>query len=576
MKHFLLTLALLLSFSGAINAASLFVGYCNGEIAKTGTGATGDRKMSACLKISGATLAQYKNAKITGVRVGLVTAEGVNDLAGWIRNNYRMVNLDKGTLATPQAGWNRIPLNGGLTIDGSSLYVGFDYVQHKTVNCISVVGEPRQESFLMAKDNVWSTPKNPVGVLSVELEITADNLPDTDLEVAYVTPEPLMVKKGEPVKVEFGIRNKAMQTVNKFDYTAECNGKTIHSGTSTTPLETGKTFTESFDLATTDLASNRNYPITVIVKAAGDEDETNNALAGSVAIYDEPYNRNVLFEEFTTELCPNCPRATTALNALLKSEIGGRMVAVAHHSGFYTDFLTTQNDRTWTWFFGTDGTYAPAMMLDRIPKKGEKVPVRLIGGLDDVRSQVDAALAQMTFVRLFIDATYDADTRELKFNTRAQKQAAFDVVCPKPKINIWLTEDRIEPSQPNGQAGNTDPTYVHRHAFRATMTGDWGVDMTWNGDISTSKTYTYTLPETWDADNVEIVAFVSAYDNVNRDKCPVYNAVQSGLSGTGITDTQVDVNAPVEFYDLQGRAVSTPSHGIFIKKQGNKVTKIKL
>lgn len=38
----------------------------------------------------------------------------------------------------------------------------------------------------------------------------------------------------------------------------------------------------------------------------------------------------------------------------------------------------------------------------------------------------------------------------------------------------------------------------------------------------------------------------------------------------------VDTNAPVEYYDLQGRKVSNPSHGIFIRRQGTAVTKIAL
>lgn len=36
----------------------------------------------------------------------------------------------------------------------------------------------------------------------------------------------------------------------------------------------------------------------------------------------------------------------------------------------------------------------------------------------------------------------------------------------------------------------------------------------------------------------------------------------------------VDVDAPVVFYDLQGRKVANPSKGIFIRQQGNKATKV--
>ncbi len=43
---------------------------------------------------------------------------------------------------------------------------------------------------------------------------------------------------------------------------------------------------------------------------------------------------------------------------------------------------------------------------------------------------------------------------------------------------------------------------------------------------------------------------------------------------TGVEETLVDDNAPVEYYNLQGMKVANPENGIFIKKQGIKVTKV--
>lgn len=42
----------------------------------------------------------------------------------------------------------------------------------------------------------------------------------------------------------------------------------------------------------------------------------------------------------------------------------------------------------------------------------------------------------------------------------------------------------------------------------------------------------------------------------------------------GIEDITVDNNAPVEYYNLQGMRVENPENGIFIRRQGNKATKI--
>lgn len=43
---------------------------------------------------------------------------------------------------------------------------------------------------------------------------------------------------------------------------------------------------------------------------------------------------------------------------------------------------------------------------------------------------------------------------------------------------------------------------------------------------------------------------------------------------TAIESVEIDANAPVEYYNLQGVKVVNPSNGLFIKKQGNKAVKV--
>lgn len=43
---------------------------------------------------------------------------------------------------------------------------------------------------------------------------------------------------------------------------------------------------------------------------------------------------------------------------------------------------------------------------------------------------------------------------------------------------------------------------------------------------------------------------------------------------SGITDIEADDNAPIEYYNLQGLKIENPENGLFIKKQGNKVSKV--
>ena len=51
---------------------------------------------------------------------------------------------------------------------------------------------------------------------------------------------------------------------------------------------------------------------------------------------------------------------------------------------------------------------------------------------------------------------------------------------------------------------------------------------------------------------------------------------QAEIEASGIATIGADVNAPVEYYNLQGVKVANPENGVFIKKQGNKAVKVVL
>ena len=60
----------------------------------------------------------------------------------------------------------------------------------------------------------------------------------------------------------------------------------------------------------------------------------------------------------------------------------------------------------------------------------------------------------------------------------------------------------------------------------------------------------------------------------NVCETPARMSVTCGKAQVAIEEIESDINAPVEYYNLQGMKVINPSNGIFIKKQGVKVTKV--
>lgn len=129
----------------AANAASLNLGFCNGRIASEGISKVGNAKIEAAVILPESLLNEYVGAKVTGIRIGLVTAEGISALEGWVRSSLEADNLDCGSVSAPQAGWNTASLSKGITIDGNPLAVGFAFSQEKGVKCISLVGDNRTD-----------------------------------------------------------------------------------------------------------------------------------------------------------------------------------------------------------------------------------------------------------------------------------------------------------------------------------------------------------------------------------------------------------------------------------------------
>ncbi len=61
---------------------------------------------------------------------------------------------------------------------------------------------------------------------------------------------------------------------------------------------------------------------------------------------------------------------------------------------------------------------------------------------------------------------------------------------------------------------------------------------------------------------------------VDGSKLSLWGYYFTADGSSAITDITVDENAPVEYFNLQGIRVDNPENGLYIKRQGNNVTKV--
>lgn len=73
-----------------------------------------------------------------------------------------------------------------------------------------------------------------------------------------------------------------------------------------------------------------------------------------------------------------------------------------------------------------------------------------------------------------------------------------------------------------------------------------------------------------EAGTYNVTGVVNVYNNATTFYVTAY---EESLTN-GIADIVADENAPVEYFNLQGIRVENPSNGLYIRRQGNKVTKV--
>lgn len=228
---------------------------------------------------------------------------------------------------------------------------------------------------------------------------------------------------------------------------------------------------------------------------------------GDRLIYVKPaeVGRAVLIEDLTGQRCINCPTGTDIITGIIKTYGEDNVIAVGIHCGppgfagnsKRVGLKTDTGDEYYThWANGTN-LGQPSAIFNRKKGKGP------IDNLNNWAAEVGLIISEKANLSVNIANAYDAKTRKL-----TTKVGAFGVNgTVSGKLQVWIVEDGIKAMQlmPDGSANQE---YIHNHVFRAAVNGTWGEDITVKEGETTSNDYSYVLPETWNADNISVVAFV--------------------------------------------------------------------
>lgn len=557
-------------WGGMAHADTGKIGPCYGHISATGISKSGKGRISAAVVIPSDKLARFEGATVKAIRVGLVTADGVSNLTAWLRDSIGGDNLCEANFSTVTAGWNEAELPSATTISANGdLAIGFSFDQASSVKCLSAAGDDSDNGCWLAKDDAWKNRSGDYdGSWSVEIMVEGSMVPGHNLLLEDASADTCVVLQGHTLYIDCAARNTALAEIaGGVDYIYNVGGLFEGSFHSNATLAYGDTDSVRLAIPTDAVSTDSPMNLTITATAAADEDESDNTATVKFATYTTSLPRTTLLEEFTSEECPNCPRAIQAIETCMEEGYDEKLIQISHHVGYKDDWLTVEEDEAYEWFYGDNGTYAPAGMLDRTQRSefNSSVPVFNIGYADDLRPMLNAAIAEPAFAEVSAQAAYDSATRRMDVSIEMARMPQLEVLCAEPRLTLIVLEDSI---LHHNQAGYSSSTFRHRHVYRKCLSDIWGDPIAWDGSSATAS-YSIVLPDEWDAHYVEAVAFISSYDSADRNNCKVLNAAHASIKDlvSSVKAASTGGNAiQTEYFDLSGRKIPQPSHGVSLKR----------
>ena len=226
---------------------------------------------------------------------------------------------------------------------------------------------------------------------------------------------------------------------------------------------------------------------------------------GDRLIYVKPaeVGRAILIEDFTGQRCVNCPTGTEIINGIVDTYGEDNVIAVGVHSGPLgfagnsktVGLMTDTGNEYYTHWDKENKMGQPWVIFNRktSPDSHYNNWAAMVGTIISEKANLSVKIANV----------YDAATRTL--TTTVEADGVNGTV--NGKLQVWIVEDGVKALQmmPDGKSNKE---YIHNHVFRAAVNGTWGEDVTVKEGETTTKQYQYVLPETWNADNIAVVAFV--------------------------------------------------------------------
>lgn len=520
--------------------------YCSDNIAD----ALGDRGAElyfrAAIQIPEDRAKRLVGNKLSAIKIGAAPNPG-RDAYVFLSYNLEDEPFYTQEVTLQGDSWNEITLLTPYVVEGKEIFVGYGVTAGNGANVLQrPIGADDSEAdaygdWVAVKKSAdaeyqWEhVGESKLTNVTVKAQFSGYTIPVSDAQLKSIS-FPEYAKTGEEFEVTGVVRNISAKPFSTFDVACSF-GEGEPVVFSLDAKEEIAPFKE-YKFTIPNLVSNESGKFDVkatISNLNGEEDQyaEDNSCSAEMIISDNLVERKMLIEEFSTAQCGNCP----AVHRVIANVLSERddVVCAVHHVGFGTDQFTINESSQYTWFYGSNSTYAPALMIDRTNLADEGAvngngnatvaPVMFANTVDKINSLLDARKKKFTFVSLEMENSVDESARDFNVTVSGVIDPLFEMATV-PYLTVFLTEDNLVGYQSNG-----GQNYVHNHVMRAVLTGIKGDEIKADEDGKFEMSFNYKLGDSWNAANMRVIAFVNEFNSKNQNECQIYNVVESGITG---------------------------------------------
>lgn len=579
------------------------VGYTDGDSITTSNayiGQAGTYRIGALLTAD--KLSDYKGCKVVGIRFALSQSIGKTTAFLYKVNNNAATPVIENTIRRTSEGWNEMRMNSGqeYTITGSEdILFGFDYVEsaemaqeEKGALCFYTPSAENEDASLMLKDDAFY-PLTGAGNICVQLIVDVTNMPKYDVRLTHLLAGNKYKQKGEQIDAFLQFNNIGTEDLSsaRFGYKFD-NGDVTYIDSKSVVKSSGIGSVNKMINMPTDMKAGTHTLTFFADKLNGNEIERpeGDTISNSFVLYtpEKTFKRQKSYvEQYNSQ------------DSYLSSYVNKQMSEVANDDSIcmvntYVEGEPLSIDESNYLDELYSYTY-PCFTIDRFYFMGENTIAfdvndyaSLMPSLvsDAVRMLVNEARQNPAFANISLKPTYSDATRTLSLDVTGEVSDEFTDIFGDLGLTVMLTEDKVISRQryynEQTQKLQTNKNYEHNQVLRTYLTAATGDKQT----ISNGKYnahFTYTLPSTWKAEDVKVIALATKYmpkvtdDNVLD--ADILNAESCSINGSsaGITslNTSVATHLSDGIYTLRGTRVEGKlSKGIYIVRQDGKSSKI--